>query len=408
MSTEPAALKQAILPIDPVQTRIRSGMVALILYSLGHFCVDLYSGAIGAFQPLFVDKLHFSLTQAGMLGAVMVFSGSFVQPAYGYLSDRFHSRMFSALAPAFAGIFIASLGLATGFTTAALLVFAGGVGIASFHPQASARATFGIKNNRGRWMAVFISAGTLGVAVAPTYFTAIIQWVGMHRTYLAALPGVIATILLVFLIHSPEPERVARRRFDLASLREVQKPLTILCLLVVLRSTIQIVFGQFLPLYLYRERGFTLLAASGALSMFQIAGALGGFLGGHFTDRFGGRRVIMFSMLFSVPFLALFFFGQGIASMTGLILGGLILLFTVPVNVVMAQELAPSQAGTVSALMMGFAWGLAGLIFIPLIGWSSDRLSMQTTMSALTVFPLLGFFLTLKLPISVKLPKSSR
>jgi FSR family fosmidomycin resistance protein-like MFS transporter len=178
----------------------------------------------------------------------------------------------------------------------------------------------------------------------------------------------------------------------------VRKPLIILCTLVILRSAIQITFGQFLPLFLYRERGFSLLAASGALSLYQIAGALGGFMGGHCADRFGGRRVIMWSMLGSVPLLALFFFTRGLPSMIGLTLGGLVLLFTIPVNVVMAQELAPRQAGTVSALMMGFAWGVAGLIFIPLIGFLSDRLTMQTTMSALIVFPLLGFFLTLKLP----------
>jgi hypothetical protein len=38
------------------------------------------------------------------------------------------------------------------------------------------------------------------------------------------------------------------------------------------------------------------------------------------------------------------------------------------------------------------------MIFIPLIGVLSDRFSMQTTMSALTVFPLIGFFLTLAYP----------
>ena len=379
--------------------RVRAGMWGLLLYCLGHFFIDLYSSAVGAFQPLLVDKLHFSLTQAGILGGVMVFSGSFVQPAYGYLSDRFHSRMFSALAPAVAGIFIGSLGLAWNFWTAAGLIFLGGVGIASFHPQASARATLGIENNRGRWMAVFISAGSLGLALGPTYFTSMIEWVGMERSYVAALPGVLVTLFLLFTIRAPQqPLQPHRRKFALAPLRAVRKPLAILCLLVVLRSAIQITFGQFLPLFLYRERGFTLLAASGALSMYQIAGALGGFLGGHCADRFGGRRVIMLSMLGSVPFLALFFFGHGLASMIGLALGGLVLLFTIPVNVVMAQELAPGQAGTVSALMMGFAWGLAGLIFIPLIGFLSDRLTMQTTMSALIVFPLIGFFLTLKLP----------
>ncbi len=52
------------------------------------------------------------------------------------LSDRFQARLFSALAPAVAGIFICALGLAPNFATLARLVFLGGAGIASFHPQA--------------------------------------------------------------------------------------------------------------------------------------------------------------------------------------------------------------------------------------------------------------------------------
>jgi MFS family permease len=87
-----------------------------------------------------------------------------------------------------------------------------------------------------------------------------------------------------------------------------------------------------------------------------------------------------------------------VASAAGLFLGGLLLLFTIPVNVVMAQELAPTQAGTVSALMMGFAWGTAGFIFIPLTGWVSDTFSMQAAFSAMIFFPLAGWLLALKLP----------
>jgi hypothetical protein len=52
----------------------------------------------------------------------------------------------------------------------------------------------------------------------------------------------------------------------------------------------------------------------------------------------------------------------------------------------------------VSALMMGFAWGTAGLVFIPLTGWVADTFSMQAAFSALIVFPLAGFLLALRLP----------
>ncbi len=396
MSTEPSVLP---LPASRENALLRPGMLALLLFSIGHFAIDGYSGAIGAFQPLLVEKLGMTLTQAGLLGGIMVFSGSFVQPAYGFLSDRFHSRMFSVLAPATAGIFISLLGLSWSFKSAAVLAFLGGVGIASFHPQASAWATLGLTSNRGRWMAVFISAGTLGLAIGPTFFASVVQWFGSERTYLAAIPGVIVTMVLFAFLRQPAHLAGAPRgRIDFKALRAVRKPLIILHVLVVLRSAVQIVFGQLLPLYLFRERGFTILQAASALTMFQVAGAAGGFAGGHFSDKFGGRRVILISMIGCVPFLLLFFFGRGVASMVGLALSGLILLFTIPVNVVMAQDLAPQYAGTVSSLMQGFAWGIAGMIFIPLIGFLSDRFSMQTTMSALTISPLIGFFLTLALP----------
>jgi FSR family fosmidomycin resistance protein-like MFS transporter len=64
----------------------------------------------------------------------------------------------------------------------------------------------------------------------------------------------------------------------------------------------------------------------------------------------------------------------------------------------MGQELAPTQTGTVSALMMGFAWGTSGLLFIPLTGWISDLFSMQAAFIGLVLFPIAGFVLALKLP----------
>jgi FSR family fosmidomycin resistance protein-like MFS transporter len=387
------------IPFAPAERLVRNSFLALILFSLGHFFIDLYSAALGTFQPFLGDKLHLNLTQAGILGGLVVLSGSVMQPAYGYLSDRLHSRLFSALAPAVAGIFIASLGLAPNFGWLVILVLLGGCGIASFHPQASARATIGLSGNRGHWMAIFISAGTLGLAAGPAYFSAFFSWIGPERSYWAALPAVLITVLLLFLL--PDHVRPAphlRQQFDWRPLRAVWKPLTILYFLVFIRSIVQTVFTQLLPLYLHRERAFGLTASSYALVLYLAAGAVGGFLGGHLSDRWGRRRIIIFSMAGSVPFMVLFFVTEGIISWIGLALTGLILLFTIPVNVVMAQELVPSQAGTVSALMMGFAWGMAGLIFIPLVGWAGDLFTLHHALAALSIFPVVGFFLALKLP----------
>ena len=378
---------------------VRAGFLGLVLFSLGHFFIDLYSAALGTFQPVLGDKLHLSLTEAGILGGLLVFSSSVMQPAYGYLSDRFHTRLFSALAPAIAGIFISCLGLAANFAGLVLLVLLGGCGVASFHPQASARATFGITSNRGRWMAVFISAGTLGLAAGPAYFSAFLNRLGAERTYWAALPAVaISAMLLWGLPEHPRPAVHEHKKFDWRPLHAVWKPLTILYFLVFIRSIVQVVFTQLLPLYLHNERGFSLTAASYSLTLYLSAGAIGGFVGGHLADRLGGRQVILISMAGCLPFLALFFLTSGAPSLIGLALTGLLLLFTIPVNVVMAQELVPAQAGTVSALMMGFAWGMAGLIFIPITGWAGDHFTLHNSLAALSAFPVIGFFLTLKLP----------
>jgi len=373
-------------------------MLTFILMSLGHFSVDLYSGALGALQPLLVDRFGMSLTQAGILGGTLLLSSSVLQPVYGFISDRFHTRAFTVLAPAIAGIFISALGLVPSYGWLLPMVLLGGTGIAAFHPQASARVAFGTAARRGTAMAIFISAGTLGYSVGPAVFSIVASTFGLSGTYWAALLGILVSVLLVKVLPpAPAPSARARSHFDWKALHAVWKPLTLLYTLVFIRSIVQITFGQFLSLYLHMERGLPVNTANFTLSAYLAAGALGGFIGGHLADRFGGRSVIIASMGGAVPFLALFFFGSGWLSLVGLVVGGFVLLFTIPVNVVMAQELVPSQAGTVSALMMGFAWGAAGLVFIPLTGWASDHFSMHNVLASLMVFPVLGFFLAMKL-----------
>ena len=377
---------------------VRATFVTFLLFCFGHFFIDLYSGALGALQPLLVGQFHMNFTEAGILAGVLSFSSSVLQPAYGYLSDRFHSRLFTALAPAVAGIFISAVGWAPGYPALLAMVFLGGAGIASFHPQAASRATEGIEKHRGRAMAVFISSGTMGLALGPSFFSAVAVRVGLPRTAWAALPGIALSLVLLVFLRPPARNALNRPRFDWVPLRAVWKPMIILFFLVFIRSIVQVTFTQFLPLYLHTQRGYSLANSSLHLTLYLAFGALGGILGGNLADRFGGRRVILISMIGSVPFLTAFVLTTGIVSTLSLILGGLILLFTTPVNVLMGQELAPTQTGTVSALMMGFAWGTAGMLFIPLTGWISDLFSMQTAFIGLVLFPVVGFFLALKLP----------
>jgi FSR family fosmidomycin resistance protein-like MFS transporter len=398
MNSAPAEGHVSQQPSEPLR-KLHPGVWTLVLLSLGHFFIDLYSGAIGIFQPMLIRQLGLSLTQAGIIGGLLAFSGSVTQPLYGYLSDRVRSRLFSGLAPAVAGLFVCGLSVAPSFGWALLFAALGGAGIASFHPQGSAWAAAGMRANRAQWMAIFISCGTLGIALAPAFFSAWMTTFGFPNVIWAAIPGVALSLLL--LIWMPVPREVTdgpRTRFEWKALQVIWRPLSLLYLAVFARSVVQVTYAQFLALYLHRERGYPLQQAAWILTAYLTAGALGGVAGGPLSDRFGARRVIMWSFLFSFPLMAVFFLHHGWLGMVCLAAGGFVLLFTIPVNVVVAQRLAPAQAGTVSALMMGFAWGSAGMIFVPLTGWLSDRTSLHAALFTLLVFPLLGFLVTRLLP----------
>ena len=132
-------------------------------------------------------------------------------------------------------------------------------------------------------------------------------------------------------------------------------------------------------------------------ALFMFFGALGGLMGGPLSDRWGGRKVIIVSMVMATPTLAIFLLTKGLIAAVCLSLGGAFLLCTLPVNVVMAQQLLPHHASMVSALMMGFAWGLGGMA-VPLVGTFGDQMGLERALFMVVLLPIFGFILSLFLP----------
>ena len=370
---------------------------SVLALSAAHFCIDNYSTMLGALLPFLHRELHLTMAQAGILGGVLAFSGSFMQPFYGYLSDRFQNKALSALSPAIAGIFISSLGLASSYSSLLVLLLLGGVGIAAFHPQGAAVTSETSGHDHGYQMSVFITAGMIGYALGPVYITSVVGLVGFKHSYWAAIPGIVMSGYL--LLYGPSPARVetrARRAQFSRQVREKWKPLIILYFLVVIRSAVQVVYASFLPLYL-TSRGMNDIQASQILTLFLLAGGSSGFLGGILADRFGGKAIIAVSMIGAFPLLLASLWTHGLMLLLTCAAGGAFILFTTAVNVVMAQRLVPDGASTVSALMMGFAWGM-GALLVPLTGVLSDSFGLQAAMAGVITLTLPGFFLCLALP----------
>lgn len=332
-----------------------------------HFVNDSYSSIIYPLLPLLKTKLGLSEAQIFWLAPLYSLSSSLMQPIYGIISDRYARRAFAVCGPALTAIFVSMIGLAPSYAILVTLLVAGGIGIGSFHPQAAAMASHASGDRKRIGMAMFSALGTLGFAFGPFAITRIVARFGLEHSYYVIGVGLLMSAVLYRtcppLAAPPKVERIGAKIKSplLAALSAAWKPLTLLYIITVIRSGLQITTNNYLP-FLLSGQGYSLTETGNVLTIFLLMGGIGGLAGGVMAERASGRAVTLYSGLLAGPLMIASFLTGGALSLVLLGLGGFFLLSTLPVNVAMAQELAPGQTSTVSALMMGAAWGIGALM----------------------------------------------
>jgi FSR family fosmidomycin resistance protein-like MFS transporter len=331
-----------------------------------HFVNDSYSSLIYPLLPLLKIKLGLTDAQIFWLSPLYSLSSSLMQPLYGIISDRYFRRFFAVCGPALTAIFVSLIGLAPSYAILITLLVAGGVGIGSFHPQAAAMASRASGSRKRIGMAMFSALGTLGFAFGPFAITRIVTRFGLeHSYYIVGVGLVMSAILYRTCPPLDAPPKAVHTNTKiksplLAALHAAWKPLALLYAITVIRSGLQITTNNYLP-FLLSEQGYTLTGTGNVMTVFLLMGGIGGLAGGVMAERTSGRTVTLYSGLLAGPLMVASFLTTGPLNLILLGLGGFFLLSTLPVNVAMAQELAPGQTSTVSALMMGAAWGIGAL-----------------------------------------------
>jgi FSR family fosmidomycin resistance protein-like MFS transporter len=360
-----------------------------------HFVVDAYNNIYAPLLPLLIPHLNLSLATAGTLAMLFQMANSVSQLGFGALADRWKPRALILGGPIVAVVVMSFIGLPGSALTLGAVLVCGGLGGAAFHPPAAALVYRIADHRKGLAMSAHISGGSLGFAVAPLFFVPVIARLGLAWSPIIMLPGLVAlawTLRQVPPMTRPE----AHERSSLASLRPAAVPLALVYFTVVLRTATSYGFMTFAPTLLTR-RGLTIDEASSAVFLYLLTSGVGGFFGGPLSDRFGARRVMVATLVGSVPFLALapVLSPWGFTAM--LAIGGLLLQSTLPVSVTYAQAITRAGAATVSSLMMGFAWGM-GSLAVPIIGLSADRFGINATLVGLAAVPLLAAVLAGALP----------
>ena len=371
---------------------------ARILASLSfcHLLNDLMQSLLPSIYPMLKLTFGLSFRQIGLITLVNQITASLLQPVIGAYTDRRPQPYSLAIGMAFTLGGMLLLGFGPRFEAvlgAAALI---GLGSAVFHPESSRIARLASGGRHGLAQAFFQVGGNVGSAIGPLLAAFFVLPYGRTSIAWFALTALVGIAFLwnvgnwykqtgVFNPASPS-QPVVRAPLNR---RQTHTALALLLGLIFSKYIYLASFSSYYTFYLISRFNLSVRSAQIHLFLFLGAVAAGTIFGGPIGDRFGRRRVILWSILGVLPFsLALPYVGLFWTRMLSVVIG-LILASAFSAIIVYAQELVPGRVGTISGLFFGFAFGIAG-IGAAVLGELADRTSIATVYLVCSFLPMIG------------------
>ncbi len=389
----------------------------LFAISLVHLFNDTIQAVIPAIFPILRDSMHLSYLQLGLVAFALNMTASIMQPVVGWYTDRRPSPYMLPIGMFFTMCGMIGLALAPNFSFVLSSVILVGLGSAVFHPEGSRVAYLSSGQRRGLGQSIFQVGGNSGQSLAPVMTALVFVNLGQFGAIWFAIPAGIAILVMMYIASwystqiprleqmkqkaAVQPSSEAAAQKATAHRRKLRLAMILLVTFVFVRSWYHAGMTNFYPFYLIEQYGTTIKGAQAYIFLFLAAGALGTFLGGPLADRFGKRNVILFSMLGSAPLSLLLPHVNAFWAYLLSLLIGFIILSSFSVTVVYAQDLIPGRVGTVSGLIIGFAFGMGALGSVAL-GGLVDWLGVKAVMIGCGFLPILGI-ISLFLPSDKKL-----
>ena len=387
-------------------TSIPSPRKQLYFLTFVHTVIDSYATVLPHLLPLLLKKLASQTVArnslAGIIISVYSAFSSLGQIFFGWVSDRGKTIHFVTFGVALTAASLSLLGIAPSLFLVLVLLGFGGCGVAAFHPQATAQAAALVKGERGFGVSIFLTGGNIGRALGPLVIMYLVVYrYGLEWMPWCMPPGILIALLIPKILKSPQaeanllsqaamgPANLPEKRKDLwGAIRPHWRSLLVLYLISVLRTITGLGLENFLSLYL-DDQHYSNLARSGVIALFIFAGSMGIMVGGSFSDRINHYGLLLFSFLVAPPLLyaSLHSTGSVFLMLLFLGLGNFVLSSSITVNIVLAQQLLPENENIASSFMMGAAWGIGGLLSIP-VGMLGDHFGLAKVLDGLVILPL--------------------
>jgi MFS transporter, FSR family, fosmidomycin resistance protein len=371
---------------------------ARILASLSfcHLLNDMMQSLLPSIYPMLKQTFGLSFRQIGLVTLVSQITASLLQPAIGLYTDRRPQPYSLAVGMAFTLVGMMLLGFGPSFTAVLAAAALIGLGSAVFHPESSRIARLASGGRHGFAQAFFQVGGNAGSAAGPLLAAFLVLPYGQRSIAWFSLAALVGIFFLWNVgnwykqtgVFNSAAGVIPVARTSLTK-RQTRVALGLLLGLLFSKYIYLASFGTYYTFYLINRFNLPVRGAQIHLFLFLGAVAAGTIVGGPIGDRFGRRRVILWSILGVLPFsLALPYVDLFWTRLLSVLIG-LILASAFSAIIVYAQELVPGRVGTISGLFFGFAFGIAG-VGAAVLGELADRTSITTVYFVCSYLPAIG------------------
>ena len=337
-------------------------------------------------------EMGLSYTQSGALMSAYFVGYMLGQIPWGMLADSRGSRPTITLSVIGVSASTMLFGLSRTVAFAMASRFLSGLlGAGIFVPSVRLVSAWFNSEERGTALGVLNIGGSVGLVAASWAVPLISLDAGWRLTIRSAgAIGVAAGAAVWLLLRDRDDPN--NRGLNLSSLPFRDRDFWLLAFTQFIRLGSYYTLIAWLPLVLKEEYGLSIVATSGALSLFNLAGMLANPLGGVVSDRVGKRSVLMAS--FALLGLDVLFFAGRLTGLwvylAVLVLGWFINFVRSPSFTIISDVFGTEAAGSISGVHNTFA-SLGALVLPYTLGFIKDyTLSYRLGWLSVSVFMFIG------------------
>jgi FSR family fosmidomycin resistance protein-like MFS transporter len=323
-------------------------------------------------------------------------SSSLVQPLFGLWSDRRGALWLIPGGTMLAAVGVGCAAISPAYPLVLLLVLAGGLGVAAFHPEGSKFAAYASGRKRASGMSYFNSGGNAGYALGAFATGQLVVWLGLVGGLVAMAPVLLISLALIRVVPhlsrlTPEDDSSGLNRGD-----DRRRAMALLGVVIALRSVAWFTLLAFVPLWVV-SLGHSKTDGNRLLFLMLLAGAVGTLVLGPIADRIGLRVTLVITQALITPLILVFVYVGGVPGVFALMLVGVCVVGTFGVTMVLSQLYLPRHVGVASGLSIGLAMGIGGIAAV-VSGAIADAVDLKTALTISALAPALGVLVCLRLP----------